>query len=85
MLIREEAKIRAELYSALADSKTIQVKHLDGTWTDMEIDCVDCFTHGLKYHKELILKIFFFIHISFDSGFKRFYHRFIFFLGHFVV
>ena len=56
MLIREEAKIRAELYSALADGKTIQVKHLDGTWTDMEIDCVDCFTHGLKYRIKPELK-----------------------------
>ena len=50
MLTREEAKRRAELYSALADGKTIQVLNpKNSIWTDMEIDCVECFPEGLNY------------------------------------
>ena len=50
MVTREEAKRRAELYSALADGKTIQVQNpKDGIWTDMAIDCVECFPEGLNY------------------------------------
>ena len=46
----EEAKMRAELYSALADGKTIQVLNSKNSiWTDMEIDCVECFPEGLNY------------------------------------
>ena len=57
MLTREEAKRRAELYSALADGKTIQVLNpKNSIWTDMEIDRVDCFTHGLKYRIKPELK-----------------------------
>ena len=49
-MTREEAKRRAELYSALADGKTIQVQNpKNGIWTDMEIDCVECFPEGLNY------------------------------------
>ena len=32
----EEVKRRAELYSALAEGKTIQVKNMDGEWTDVK-------------------------------------------------
>ena len=32
-MTREEVKRRAELYSALAEGKTIQVKNMDGEWT----------------------------------------------------
>ena len=49
-MTREEAKIRAELYSALAEGKTIQVQNpKNGIWTDMAIDCVECFPDGLNY------------------------------------
>ena len=33
-----EAKRRAELYSALAEGKTIQVKNPNGTWEDVKIE-----------------------------------------------
>lgn len=50
MVTREEAKRRAELYSALADGKTIQVQNpKNGIWTDMGIDSVECFPEGLNY------------------------------------
>ena len=50
MITREEAKRRAELYSALAEGKTVQVQNpKDGIWTDMAIDCVECFPEGLNY------------------------------------
>ena len=49
-MTREEAKRRAELYSALAEGKTIQVLNpKNSIWTDMEIDCVECFPEGLNY------------------------------------
>ena len=49
-MTREEAKRRAELYSALAEGKTIQVQHpKNGIWTDIAIDCVECFPEGLNY------------------------------------
>lgn len=37
-MTQEEAKMRAELYSALAEGKTIQVKNPNGTWEDVKID-----------------------------------------------
>ena len=49
-MTREEAKKRAELYSALADGKTIQAQNpKNGIWTDMGIDFVECFPEGLNY------------------------------------
>lgn len=49
-MTREEAKRRAELYSALAEGKIIQVLNpKNNIWTDMEIDCVECFPEGLSY------------------------------------
>lgn len=41
-MTREEAKRRAELYSALAEGKTIQCKNPNGTWEDIKTD-------GLNY------------------------------------
>ena len=37
-MTQEEAKRRAELYSALAEGKTIQVKNPNGTWEDVNIE-----------------------------------------------
>ena len=37
-MLREEAKRRAELYSALAEGKTIQVLIKDDEWKDIKID-----------------------------------------------
>ena len=36
-MTRKEAKRRAELYSILAEGKTIQVQNSDGTWEDIKI------------------------------------------------
>ena len=36
-MTQEEVKMRAELYSALAEGKTIQVKN-NGTWEDVKIE-----------------------------------------------
>ena len=47
----EEAKRRAELYSALAEGKTIQVKNMDGKWADVKPE-------KLKYiHEEIVYRI----------------------------
>ena len=37
-MTREEAKSRAELYSALAEGKTIQVLSCKGEWIDIKTD-----------------------------------------------
>lgn len=37
-MTQEEAKMRAELYSALAEGKIIQLKRPNGTWKDIRID-----------------------------------------------
>ena len=42
MLTREEAKRRAELYSALAKGKTIQIQCANGEWTDVQINSLLC-------------------------------------------
>ena len=42
MLTREEAKRRAELYSALAEGKTIQIQCANGEWTDVQINALLC-------------------------------------------
>ena len=36
-MTREEAKRRAELYSALAKGKSVQVQGIDGSWVDVDI------------------------------------------------
>ena len=43
MLTREEAKRRAELYSALAKGKSVQVQGVDGSWVDVDIDKLNYF------------------------------------------
>ena len=51
-MTREEAKMRAELYSALADGKTIQIISSNGTWEDIEIEKLskiyDCNSYRIK-------------------------------------
>ena len=42
MLTREEAKRRAELYSALAEGKTIQIQCANGEWTDVQNNTLLC-------------------------------------------
>ena len=37
-MTREEVKRRAELYSALVEGKTIQIKNPSGTWEDVKIE-----------------------------------------------
>ena len=48
----EEAKMRAELYSALADGKTIQIISSNGTWEDIKIEelknIYDCNSYRIK-------------------------------------
>ena len=43
MLTREEAKRRAELYSALAKGKSVQVQGIDGSWVDVDINKLNYF------------------------------------------
>ncbi len=45
----EEAKRRAELYSALADGKTIQVQNPNGKWEDLKIEGLDHLYDCNKY------------------------------------
>ena len=42
-MTREEAKRRAELYSALAKGKSVQVQGIDGSWVDVDIDKLNYF------------------------------------------
>ena len=42
-MLREEAKRRAELYSALAKGKSVQVQGIDGSWVDVDIDKLNYF------------------------------------------
>ena len=48
----EEAKMRAELYSALAEGKTIQMISSNGTWEDINIEKInkiyDCNSYRIK-------------------------------------
>ena len=46
---REEAKKRAEIYSALAESKTIQVLSCNGKWIDIKTDELDYLKNYYKY------------------------------------
>ena len=42
-MTREEIKRRAELYSALAKGKSVQVQGIDGSWVDVDIDKLNYF------------------------------------------
>ena len=42
-MTREEAKRRAELYSALAKGKSVQVQGIDGSWVDVDINKLNYF------------------------------------------
>lgn len=49
-MAREEAKRRAELYSALAEGKTIQVQNPNGgEWFDVKIETLRSICEELKY------------------------------------
>ena len=48
-MTREEAKRRAELYSALAEGKIIQFKQENGKWTDLKIDLMCGIAESYKY------------------------------------
>ena len=48
-MTREEAKRRAELYSALAEGKTIQYKTDQGEWTDLKTDLMCGIAESSKY------------------------------------
>ena len=49
-MTREEAKRRAELYSALAEGKTIQVQNPNGgEWFDVKIETLRSICEELKY------------------------------------
>ena len=41
-MTREEAKRRAELYSAVANDKTIQIQCANGEWTDVQNSTLIC-------------------------------------------
>lgn len=45
----EEVKRRAELYSALAEGKTIQVKNMDGEWTDVKSEKLNYISEELVF------------------------------------
>ena len=49
MLTREEAKRRAELYSALAGGKTIQILNMEGNWIDVEVKKLNYIPETLKF------------------------------------
>ena len=48
-MTREEAKRRAELYSALAEGKIIQVLSCKGEWIDIKTDELDYLKNYYKY------------------------------------
>lgn len=48
-MTREEAKRRAELYSALADGKTIQFKTTNGEWVDLTPTLICGFSQSFRY------------------------------------
>ena len=45
----EEAKRRAELYSAVANGKTIQVLISSGEWKDVKINELTCITENISF------------------------------------
>ena len=48
-MTREEAKRRAELYSALADGKTIQILNMEDNWVDVEVKKLNYIPETLKF------------------------------------
>ena len=48
-MTREEAKRRAELYSALAEGKTIQILNMEGNWIDVEVKKLNYIPETLKF------------------------------------
>ena len=48
-MTREEAKRRAELYSALAEGKIIQFKQENGEWTDLKTDLMCGIAESFRY------------------------------------
>lgn len=48
-MTREEAKRRAELYSAVANGKTIQVLISSGEWKDVKINELTCISENISY------------------------------------
>ena len=46
---REEIKRRAELYSALAEGKTIQILNMEGNWVDVEVKKLNHIPETLKF------------------------------------
>ena len=55
-MIREEIKRRAELYSALAEGKTIQFKQENGEWTDLKTDLMCGIAGSFRYRIKPELK-----------------------------
>ena len=48
-MTRQEAKRRAELYSALAEGKTIQILNMEGNWVDVEVKKLNYIPETLKF------------------------------------
>lgn len=48
-MTREEAKRRAELYTALAEGKTIQILNMEGNWVDVEINKLNYIPETIKF------------------------------------
>ena len=48
-MTREEIKRRAELYSALAEGKTIQILNMEGNWVDVEVRKLNYIPETLKF------------------------------------
>ena len=48
-MTREEAKRRAELYSAVANGKTIQVLISSGEWKDVKINELTCISENISF------------------------------------
>ena len=48
-MTREEAKRRAELYSALAGGKTVQILNMEGNWIDVEVKKLNYIPETLKF------------------------------------
>ena len=48
-MTREEIKRRAELYSALAEGKTIQILNMEGNWVDVEVNKLNYIPETIKF------------------------------------
>ena len=48
-MTREEIERRAELYSALAEGKTIQILNMEGNWVDVEVKKLNYIPETLKF------------------------------------